>query len=231
VRVGEKQFPAIHALVRRCAETLQIRAPTVYVSPQMGGLRVRTLGPADDATILLGAGLIDHLGEPELLFVLGRECGHVQNGHTVYLTALYFLSNAANMIVRWGSQPAVIALNGWSRRAEITADRAGLLCARELAVATEALVKLAIGSRKVYGGIDVEEYLRQLDEHGSGPGRFHELFSRQPYLPKRVQALRLFAETTFFRSVLGVGSPDGAAPGLSKEECDARVSELLSVFK
>jgi len=48
-----------------------------------------------------------------------------------------------------------------------------------------------------------------------------------PYLPKRVQALRLFAQTTYFRSV--INAPGEAS--LSKEECDAQVADLLAVFR
>jgi Zn-dependent protease with chaperone function len=230
VRVSDKQFPRIQSLIRRCADALQIPEPTLYVSPELQKAPAQTLGSTDDATIVLRAALIDNLTDEELTFLLGYECGHIQNGHTVYLTALYFLTDAANMMVRWGAQPAVLALNGWSRRADITCDRAGLICCRDLEVATSTLVKLAIGSRKLYGDIDVDEYLRQLDESGRGYGRFHELWATHPYLPKRVQALRLFAETTYYRSV--VGGPGGAeGSGLTREACDARVAELLAVLR
>ena len=48
-------------------------------------------------------------------------------------------------------------------------------------------------------------------------------------------ALRLFAETTYFRSLVGTGraadAPADALPaGTSKDECDARVGELISVL-
>jgi Zn-dependent protease with chaperone function len=228
VRVGERQFPAIHALVRRCAETLQIPEPTVYVTPQLATLGAHTFGAADDASIVLHSALVDHLSETELLFVIGHESGHIHNGHTVYLTTLYYLTQSANLIVRFGAQPAILALNAWSRRAEITCDRAGLLCTRDLAVATSALVKLAVGSQKLYSDINTEEYLRQLDEGSAGPGRFDELLARHPYLPKRVQALRIFAQTSFYRGA--AGGPE-AAPALSKEECDAKVGELLAVLR
>jgi Zn-dependent protease with chaperone function len=227
VRVGERQFPNIHQLVVRCAEVLQIPSPTVYVAPQISTLTARTLGTADDAMIALGSPLVDHLTEGELLFVLGRECGHIQNGHTTYLTALHFLTTAANMFVRYAAQPAVLALNGWSRRAEITADRAGLLCTRDLHVATSAMVKLSVGSQRLFGNIDVDEYLTQLDETQAGRGRFEELFAAYPYLPKRVEALRLFAQTTYFRSVINAA---GEA-GMAKEDCDAKVAELLAVLR
>jgi Zn-dependent protease with chaperone function len=230
VRVGERQFPALFAKVARCADVLQIPLPTVYVSPELASLGAHTFGSSDDATLVLAGALVDHLTEAELLFVIGHECGHIQNNHVVYLTALYYLTQTANVILRLGAQPAVLALRAWSRRAEITSDRAGLLCTRDLGTATAALIKLALGSRKLYGEINVDEYLRQFKEARDDLRRLGEAFSTHPYLPTRVTALRLFSRTAYFRGVVGEVAGQGE-PGLSREECDAQVADLLAVFK
>jgi hypothetical protein len=95
-------------------------------------------------------------------------------------------------------------------------------------VATAAMVKMSVGSQRLFSNIDVADYIQQLDEVQGGRGRFHELFATVPYLPKRVQALRLFAQTTYFRSVINAV---GEQPGLSKEECDAKVADLLAVLR
>jgi Zn-dependent protease with chaperone function len=229
VKVTDKQFPRVYNLAVRCAETLRIAQPTIYVSPNIGSLNAHTFGTTDDPYIVVNAALIDHLSEPELLDVIGHECGHIQNNHVVYMTTLYFLTRAANMFLRWTVKPAVLALNAWARRAEITCDRTGLICTRSLDVSVAALVKLALGSRKLYSDINMDAYLAQLDEAARGPGRFDELFHTHPYLPKRVAALRLFASTAYFRSMIGEAS-DGPS-GISKEECDARVAELLAIIK
>jgi Zn-dependent protease with chaperone function len=230
VKVTDKQFPNLYKLAVRCAETLQIPVPTMYVSPNIGSLNAHTFGTTDDAYIVLNAALIDHLSEPELLDVIGHECGHIQNEHAVYLTTLYFLSQAGGTLLRWGAKPAVLALKAWARRAEITCDRTGLICTRDLDVSIGCLVKLALGSKKLYSEINLEEYLRQMDEP-SGPGRLDELGRSHPYLPKRVAALRLFAETTYFKSLVKGNTDANPVGGISKEECDARVSEILAVLK
>ena len=230
VRVTDKQFPNLYKLAVRCAETLQILVPTLYVSPNIGSLNAHTFGTTDDAYIVLNAALIDHLSEPELLDVIGHECGHIQNDHAVYLTTLYFLSQAGGTLLRWGAKPAVLALKAWARRAEITCDRTGLICTRDLDASIGCLVKLALGSKKLYSEINLDEYLRQMEET-RGPARFDELGRTHPYLPKRVAALRLFAETTYFKSLTKGTSDAAPVGGISKEECDARVSELLAVLK
>jgi Zn-dependent protease with chaperone function len=235
VKVTGKQFPRIAKLAETCADTLRIPVPTVYVSPNIGSLNAHTFGTAEDPYIVLNAALIDHLSEPELLDVIGHECGHIQNNHVVYMTTLHFLKHAANLFLRWSVKPAVLALNGWARRAEITCDRAGMICTRDVDVSVGCLVKLAIGSHKLYSEVNIPEYLAQIEESQAGLGRFDELTRTHPYLPKRVAALRLFAETTYFRSLLGtgrtVGSPAEALPaGTSKDECDARVAQLIAVL-
>lgn len=227
VKVSERQFPKVHALVRRAADALQVPEPAVYVSPQIFTLEARTFGSSDEQFVLLGTPLIDQMSDDELLFVIGRECGQIQNGHTTYMTALHFLTTSGSMILRWGARPAVIALRGWARRAQITCDRAGLLCARSLDAAISALVKCNVGSKHLYSEIDVDEYLRELDATTRGHGRFGELLATNPYLPKRVEALRLFAETTYYRSVVQSGDP---ATGLSKDDCDVKVGALLAVL-
>ncbi len=91
---------------------------------------------------MLNGVLVDHLSTEELRFVIGHECGHIQNNHVVYLTALYYLMYSANLFVRWIVTPAVLALQSWTRRAEVTCDRAGLICSGDVDVALAALTKL-----------------------------------------------------------------------------------------
>ena len=229
VKVTEKQFPKLHRLSVQCAETLRIPAPTLYVSPNIGSLNAHTFGTTDEAYVVVNAALVDHLSDIELLDVIGHECGHIQNDHAVYLTTLFFLNNMGGALLQWGARPAVLALKAWARRAEITCDRTGLLCTRNLDASIGCLVKLAIGSKKLYSEINLEEYLQQLDE-ARGPGRLDELGRTHPYLPKRVAALRLFAQTTYFKSM--IKNADDATPveGISKEACDAEVAKILAVF-
>src|SRR3954469_1018661 len=203
VKVTEKQFPKVWKLGVKCAEALRIPIPTLYVSPNIGSLNAHTFGTGDDPYVVVNAALIDHLSEVELLDVIGHECGHIQNNHVVYMTTLFFLRHAANAFLRWSVRPAVLALNAWARRAEITCDRAGLICTRSLDVSIGVLVKLALGSQKLYSDVNLEEYLGQMEEAQKGIGRLDELSRTHPYLPKRVAALRLFAETAYFKGLKG----------------------------
>jgi Zn-dependent protease with chaperone function len=236
VKVTERQFAEIQQITVDCARRLQIAVPTVYIAPEVGDLNAHTLGTTDDAYIVLNGVLVDHLEPDELRFVIGHECGHIQNNHVVYTTALYYLMFSANVFVRWIVQPAVLALQSWARRAEITCDRAGLLCCGETKLAEQALVKLALGSQKLAHRVDVEEYLKQLEESQQGVGRMLELTQAHPYLPKRVAALRYFAQTHYYQKALQAPGTqtmaDAAADGASRslDWCDAEVRRLLRIF-
>ena len=225
VKVTEQQFPRLWQITNKCARTLGIRPPPVYVAPDVGQLNAHTLGTDDDAYVVLNGALIDHLSDEELAFVVGHECGHIHANHVVFSTALYYLSTAASFYVRWIVQPAILALRAWSRRAEITCDRAGLLCVKDLDVATAATVKLALGSHKLYKDLKIDEYVKQLDEGKKSMGRFLEVFRSHPYVPKRIEALRIFARTELYRRAAGLGQD-----GIPTHEADLEVSRIISVI-
>jgi Zn-dependent protease with chaperone function len=228
VKVTDQQFPRLYKIAARCADTLGIPQPDVYVSPS-AQLNAHTLGTDEDSYIVLNAAIVDHMSDAELTAIIGHECGHIHNNHVVYSTALHYLSVAASFYIRWIVQPAILALQAWSRRAEITCDRAALLCTRDLDVTMSALVKLGLGSEKLYKELRIDEYLKQLEEGRKGLGRVSEYFRSHPYLPKRVEALRLFARSSFYRRFAGI-SADPNDPSLDAAEVDAKVAELVAVL-
>jgi Zn-dependent protease with chaperone function len=221
VRVSERQFPRIHAITMRCAETLHIRPPQVYVvnNPH---LNAATYGTNEDAFIMIHSALIDHYTDDELLTVIGHECGHIHNSHVVYLTALHYLATMAGMILRVPVQPIIVSLRAWTRRAEITCDRAGMLCGKDVKVAERALAKLALGSHKLYEDFNLDAFLEQYDEGKESVGRFMEVFATHPWLPKRILAMRVFGESKFYQRAAGLPEE-----GLTMSEVDDRVKALL----
>jgi Zn-dependent protease with chaperone function len=221
VKVSERQFPRIHNLVRQCSDTLQIAQPNVYIvnNPM---LNAGTLGTNEDSFIMIHSGLVDHFTDEELLTVIGHECGHIHNSHVVYLTTLHYLTKAASVLVRLALEPVIIALRSWSRRAEITCDRAGMLCSGDVAHAQHALAKLALGSQKLYSELNLEAFLEQYEEGKVGLGRYTEMLASHPWLPKRVLSMRVFAESAVYRKSVGLGDS-----GLTMTEVDDRVRALL----
>lgn len=223
VKVGPNQFPRVYELTKKCSDTLGIAVPTVYIRNNPT-INAGTYGTNDDSFILIHSALIDHFSDEELLCVIGHECGHIHNSHVVYLTAMHFLRSMATTVVRWAMAPALVALNSWSRRAEVTCDRAGLLCSRDLDVSTRALAKLALGSSKLYEQLNLEAFLDQYDEGQDGIGRYTEVTASHPWLPKRVKALRVFADSELYRTHIGDKG------GITMDDVDTKVHGIIKVL-
>ena len=221
VKVSDRQFSRIHSITKTACDTLQITMPQVFVvnNPVFNA---GTLGTNDDSFIIVHSSLVDQYTDEELLTVIGHECGHIHNSHVAYLTALHYLTYMAGMFLPWILQPALVALRTWSRRAEITCDRAGMLVSRDQPAAERAITKLAVGSRKLYEEFNLDAFLEQHEESNQGIGKYMEVFATHPWLPKRVLAMRVFGESQLFHTAIG-----GAAAGLSMSEVDSRVAGLL----
>jgi Zn-dependent protease with chaperone function len=228
VKVGPRQFPRIQRIVEECATTLGIPTPQVYIVPNIAQVNAYTFGTDDSATIVVHAAMFEHFNDDELKFVIGHECGHIQNNHVVYLTTLSILqriaSVGAGVLLAPLMLPATAALQSWSRAAEITCDRAGLLCCKNPQAATDSFAKLAIGSRRLFDEMNMDVYLEQLGEGRGSVGRMGELQMSHPYLTKRIESLRLFNASALYRGAVGL---DG---GISREELEARTTELIKVL-
>jgi Zn-dependent protease with chaperone function len=221
VKVSDRQFPRIHGITKTACDALQITMPQVFVvnSPTFNA---GTLGTNEDSFIMVHSALLDQYTDEELLTVIGHECGHIHNSHVAYLTALHYLTYMAGMFVPWILQPALVALRTWSRRAEITCDRAGMLVAKDQSAAERAITKLAVGSRKLYEEFNVDAFLEQHHEGSQGIGKYMEVFATHPWLPKRVLAMRVFADSQLYHKAIGT-----PPTGLTMSEVDSRVAALL----
>lgn len=223
----DERFPEVYKACAEAARVLAIEPPSVYIAREGFPVSARALGTDDDAYIIVAARLVEILNPKELVAVIGHELGHVQNNHILYTTALFYLQHSAAMFLRWSVQPAVMALQAWSRRAEVTCDRAALICTRELDVTLRALVKATLASQDKLDDEHIEAYLAQdAEAEDRGITKIADLFRSHPYLPKRIQALRLFADGRFYRKFAGQEPPSG----LSADEVDEQVSELVSVI-
>ncbi|MBI5245071.1 MAG: M48 family metallopeptidase [Elusimicrobia bacterium] len=236
VRVSAKQFPEIDRLRLKCAEILCMEPPPVFVFEGIG-INAFTVGPDPErSSVFITRAAADIAQERELTFILGHEMGHIKSQHSLYLTVASFLAGtgiwalrkmevpgAAYIRILLGL-PAQLALNAWARRAEITSDRAGVLCCQDLDLARKALLLLACGSRKLVDRIDLEEFHRQNEDLSQSFAKWGEVFKTHPNLPKRVRALELFSESHFYRRIL-LG--DSSFPARSQSDMDASVYKLL----
>lgn len=204
VKVSEKQFPEVHALQAKASEILGITAPPLFII-EAPYLNAYTLGTDDGRSfILVTRGLLEVTTEREMMFIIGHELGHVKSQHVLYGTMAIFLANAGLFAgaafpgVQILALPIRMALNAWFRRSEITCDRAGLVCCQDLASARRALLLTGCGSRELADRINLEEFAKQGDEASESYGKWGEMWTTHPYLPKRIKAVELFSEGHFY---------------------------------
>src|SRR5215475_3588707 len=149
VKVSERQFPHIYALVRDGAYILDLPdVPECYVmqSPVCNAMAIGR----DRPFIVITTGLVNLNDEEELRFVVGHELGHILSGHAVYRTMLLILIQLAQRIA-WmpigylGLRGIIWGLEEWFRKSELSCDRAGLLAGQDVDAARRSLMKLAGG--------------------------------------------------------------------------------------
>jgi Zn-dependent protease with chaperone function len=238
VAVGPRQFETIYAAGEACARRLGIGIPQIFV---VGGMAPNAFTIATDDVapiVVLTSSLVELLEPAELQFVIGHECGHIHNLHGVYNTAVELISNPAAQLLVQNLVSAGVAFDTvrlvaaavqgglklfmmhWSRCAEVTCDRAGLICCGDAEAAERALVKLVVGASPTMQQINVDAYLRQL--------RSVSLPLRHPLIPKRIEALRLFAGC----ETLQAWRPELATGALrSREETDELCKAILAIVK
>lgn len=223
-RATDETHPAVRGAAVAAARALGIDPPAVYVAPADAGISDATLGTVDEPYVVVNADLVARLSDVELVALIGHHCGHIQNNHVTYTTALHYLTRAAASLVRWAVRPATMALQAWSRRAEITCDRAALLCTRDIDATFRQMVKCQASVPAGVDAMTADDYLARAPDAPGTLGGIGELFRSDPYLLKRVKALKLFADSAFYRRITGQSG------GRSAEEVDREVAQLLSVF-
>jgi Zn-dependent protease with chaperone function len=169
IRVGPTQYPDLDRLRDQCAETLgNDPVPNLFVqrSPEVNAM---TIG-LDEPFVLLTTAAVEVMDTETLRFVIGHEMGHVLSGHAVYRTMLIRLINL-QLSMSWtpvsalGIRAIVAALKEWFRKAELSCDRAGLLCSQDAAVALRSHILTAGGIDP--SKVDIRAFLQQASEYES----------------------------------------------------------------
>ncbi len=170
VRVNERQFPRIHSAYQEACRILDVQDPPELFVTQRMSVNAAAIGMGKPF-IIVTSPLVDMLSDAELQCVLGHELGHVLCGHALYTTLLLILVNAWYAFTGIpGGMLAILfirlALLEWSRKAELTADRAGLLVSQDAGTSYRVDMKLAGGPKG--DQMDVEEFFKQSEEYQQG---------------------------------------------------------------
>ncbi len=167
VRVGEKMFGNMYQSLKWACRILDMEEPELYV----------TLNPTPNAYtyghtkpfIVMTSGLVDLLSPEERFFVIAHELGHIKADHVLYTIVAHNIAEIMRLVgqATFGigsllGQSLVYALLEWHRKAELTADRAGLLCVQNIETPINSFMKLAGGASTLFKEMDKDEFLKQI---------------------------------------------------------------------
>lgn len=165
----------------------------------------------DHPFIVLNSATVDLLDDDELRFVIGHELGHVRSGHALYKTMLAvilrFTLLRVSAMAGLATLGLTLALREWSRKSELSADRAGLLCLQDPAAAFRVQMKMA-GGRHL-DQMDVEAFIAQAEEYERGGDLrdsalklLHLLGQSHPFPALRLVALKAWVDDGSYAQVL-----------------------------
>jgi Zn-dependent protease with chaperone function len=245
IEISVRQLPEIHELYQEAGARLGFAGdnlPPLFVNaerqPQAGTAGV------ERAFICISSGLLEVMTAAEIVAVLGHELGHVQAGHFTYTSAIVgfrqFVGAAARMtpiaiddlLVNVLGDPAVLA---WVRAAERTADRAGMLAARQPRDMVTAMMKIAGAPPITVSELSYEAFVQQSE-------RFEEMISRStrrrlimakdaiqrthPFPAVRVgEMIRLLESAAWFDILERVHDSDPGRWERACDHCDGLVAE------
>lgn len=197
---GSLQHPEIYNAVQQCAEKLQISVPTVYVRNAPKKYEIYSIAAEGiEPCIVATTGLIEVCSNEELCFLVGCECGHIQNNHCIFtMAAPYFGINTQEDIGEIDSQESYKALtqiagtmSEWIKLADVTGDRAGIICLNN--PNDYPLVMNSLHSKGALGmykkeKLDLDELLKLYEVLHRTPARSITLPVDCSYIDKRILA-------------------------------------------
>lgn len=209
VRVSENQFGDVYRLYKQALKTLD--APEeypLYVS-QTPMVNAGAYG-MDKPFIILNSGTLLIVKDEELEYILGHEIAHIMSDHVLYRTMTVFLLNLATMgfpIVGLAARAVLVALLEWSRKAELSCDRAGLLTVQDPETVMRAMLLMAGGASN--DDLSLQEFIVQAEEYRESGDVADQVFkvlnlmaSTHPFYVLRVAELREWVESGDYDRIL-----------------------------
>jgi len=209
------------------ATRLGVKPPDLYTVPE------RCMHPViikdNDPILAVPTGVIRAMTEEEMLFQIGREIGHIHTGYLAQMQIVKIICNRKARLV--GDLASTLRdfisdhLKGWEldvkrdeldrlkklghawqQRAELSADRAGLVCCRDIDVACAALAKTTAKSIDDAAKLTAEAFLAEFEGRDVGELAaipVPESPSRNPqYAAYRIHMLRWWATTPTFQKLM-----------------------------
>ena len=166
IRCGPNQYPTLYGIMRESCKVMDMPEPELYVSNNP--FTNAFAGGVERPYVTLRSSMIDTMTDEELFFIMGHELGHIKSQHVLYFSVGQLLFPLLDLLGRRtmgasdvATYALVLAFYEWSRQAEFSSDRAGLLVGQDLKVATRSLIKLAAGPSRLSHELNEEAFMEQ----------------------------------------------------------------------
>ncbi|MBP6874602.1 MAG: M48 family metalloprotease [Candidatus Eisenbacteria bacterium] len=229
IRLSERISPRIYRLFHEVSERLQLDSNVeVFCVPESGINAFAIIDIHDKATYSLigvSSGALEHLEDEEIKSILGHEVGH-----------FLFRNNRMNALISTDrSNPSATVLPPfgeslflrWRKKAEISADRVGLLASGSFHASARALMKATFGLSEKNLNLDVEALVSQVDEIKGRPELMEQAFASHPLIPVRLKALDLFSRS----EKAGRNGLSVEGKRMSDKDLESAVDELVAMTR
>ncbi len=210
IRLSPTQLPDIYQKLPPICQRLSIDEPEFYLEMDpypnayaMGDTRTM---------VTVTSGLLEYLNDEEVSSVLAHECGHIACRHMLYHSLATLLLQQINRLGILGNaiKPVFWALQYWSRRSELSADRAGAVALGSVKKVVEVQLRLAGGPRKITQDVNIEEFVKQADYYDTLQESTWDKFlqnyaileSSHPYTAIRVREILKWEKTEQYQRIL-----------------------------
>lgn len=209
IRLSPNQLPAIYGKLPPICKKLNINEPEFYLEMNpfpnayaMGDTRTM---------ITVTSGLLEYLTDEEVSTVIAHECGHVACRHMLYYTMAQLLFQNINNMGLLGDAitPVFWALQYWSRRSELSADRAGAVALGSIERVVDVQIRLAGGPKNITKDVNIDEFVKQADYYDTLQDNNWDKFlqnwsileSSHPYAAIRVREILKWGKTEQWRRI------------------------------
>jgi Zn-dependent protease with chaperone function len=197
VKVSANQLPDVFLAAKTASERLSMRMPDVFVR-QDPTINAYALGFIGKSSVVLHSSTVESMTGDELISILGHEFSHIKCDHTTW-TVISSSTGAIKIPLISDILNVIFLL--WSRKAEYTCDRGGLIACRDLKASIAALAKVAVG-KILFEKLNMDHLLNQIMDIDQDPvSRISETLSTHPYIVHRIHALKRFFDSPQYRSI------------------------------
>ncbi len=189
VMIKEDLFPDEYQAAKIAADRLDMKMPKVFISMNPF-INAYALGFLGEKSVMLYSKTVEAMNKDELISIIGHEFAHIKCNHTNWTVITTSTEGLRIPIV---SSIMSFILLMWSRKAEFTSDRGGLLACRDLSASISALAKITVGE-KLFNKLNLEKMLEQKDDI-KFMANLSELLGTHPFIIKRIHALKDFHDS------------------------------------